>query len=608
MSAPTDLQAKLGRCTWQLLFSALVGWGLWASPIQGRAEATELGQRVLVVYNASDADSRAVATYYAERRAIPQANLCPVSAPSTVTLSWDQYTSTVKPAVQNCLNAVGPDNILYFVLTYRMPYRISGSSDLLRYALDSYLADIWDRYATKDFFPYPSRAQPYFVDSQSQGNVYKKFRSLADYRAASTALPIYSVWRLDAANAALAKGLVDKAIAAETSGLSGQACFDRRLGDIARVYDSSYGEGDWDLHRAAQFAEAAGFSVVEDAGPAEFGTPPAPDCPGAALYAGWYKLDSYNDAFSWNTGAIGFHLDSLSAADPRGGSNWSAKAIAKGITVTTGSVAEPYLEGLVRPGGAFRDLFQGANVGDAFLRNTRWLKWMILYLGDPLYRPFPDRLAPFDPPAPQASLALAPRYVVNGGSATGTVTLASPAPEGGTVVTLTSGRPAMVRMPASIAIAAGQRSATFTVGVAAVPFASNSVRTLVTAAGAGQNTLTVVPLLGGVVLHRKKAIGGERTTAIVLLNAPAPDGGAVVTLGDDSAFTSVSATLTVPAGATRGGFGVKSTPVSVVTPSVITARLNDAQASVTLELQPGQAAASRRPPAEPVATLRERPR
>src|SRR6185312_15598839 len=161
------------------------------------------------------------------------------------------------------------------------------------------------------------------------------------------------------------------------------------------IQDSSYGAGDWDLHRAADFARKAGFKVLEDANGEEFGTPPAPNCPNAALYAGWYSLNNYNDAFTWNTGAIGIHLDSASAYNPRTGTNWVANAVKRGITVTTGAMAEPMLNGLVHPSGTFRDLFQGANVGDAFLRNTNFLKWVILYIGDPLYRPFPQGLPPF---------------------------------------------------------------------------------------------------------------------------------------------------------------------------------------------------------------------
>ncbi len=54
--------------------------------------------------------------------------------------------------------------------------------------------------------------------------------------------------------------------------------------------------------------------VIEDPNYAEFGTAPAPlTCPNAALYSGWYNLNHYNNVFTWNTGAIGFHLDSASA-------------------------------------------------------------------------------------------------------------------------------------------------------------------------------------------------------------------------------------------------------------------------------------------------------
>jgi hypothetical protein len=66
----------------------------------------------------------------------------------------------------------------------------------------------------------------------------------------------------------------------------------------------------------------------------------------------------------------------------------------KGITVTAGAVDEPYLQGLPSPDVIFSALYKGANVGDAFLRGERWLKWMIINVGDPLYRPFPNGRMP----------------------------------------------------------------------------------------------------------------------------------------------------------------------------------------------------------------------
>ena len=165
--------------------------------------------------------------------------------------------------------------------------------------------------------------------------------------------------------------------------------------------------------------------MTQDFNTVEFGTSPAPlRCDNAALYAGGYSLNHYNDAFTWNPGAIGFHIDSASAYDPRGGTNWSANALIHGITVTSGAVSEPSQLGLPHPDGVFRNLFEGANAGDAFMRNTMWLKWTIMNMGDPLYRPFPAGFPAVT--APENSLALVPRYLVGGKSSTGTITLAVP--------------------------------------------------------------------------------------------------------------------------------------------------------------------------------------
>ncbi len=359
-----------------------------------------LSKRVLVVFNRTDGGSREVAKYYAKARGIPQENLCSIAPIETVRLSLKEYLAQVQAPVRKCLDKVGRNNILYIVFSYQTPYRLEvpGKTANTTFALDQYVADIWDQYAKPDF---PGRMlQPYYARAESKANTYQPFISFADYRAQNPTPLIYSVWRLDAANAKLAKGLVDKAVAAEKSGLKGEVCIDRRW-PLKTIEDSGYGAGDWDLHRAAAFAREAGFKVIEDDNGAEFGTPPAPDCPDAALYAGWYSLNNYNNAFTWNTGAIGIHLDSLSAWGPRSGPNWSANAIQHGITVTTGAVEEPGLAGLVHPSGTFRNLFEGANVGDAFLRNTAALKWEILYIGDPLYRPFPNGLPPFNGKSPK---------------------------------------------------------------------------------------------------------------------------------------------------------------------------------------------------------------
>lgn len=545
-----------------------------------------LATSVLVVFNAKLADSRAVAEHYALQRGIPSANLCPIAPASTTILPWAQYVASVKLPIQDCLNAVGPDAILYIVFTYLTPYKLKVASNTSTYALDSYVADLWDAVSTGDSWPYPAKAHPYFDNAQAQGNVYRRFTSLDVYRATPGAQRIYSVWRLDAANVALAKGLVDKAVAAERAGLTGRACLDRNRGAIEVLADSGYGAGEWDLHRAADFLRQAGWEVTEDEQSAEFGSPGAPDCPNAALYAGWYSLDHYNDAFGWNPGAIGFHVDSASAVDPRGGTNWSANALLRGITVTSGAVAEPYLEGLSRAGGVFRDLLQGANVGDAFLRNTRWVKWRVLNIGDPLYRPFPAGLPPFNPPPPRASLGISTRVVLNGAATRATVTLASPASSGGAVIPLASSQPHLLSVPATVTIEPGQRKAEFTVQSAADPLVTAATPVKITASGVAQNTIAVVPLLGALFASPKTFVGGGSTTGWVFLNGKAPAGGAAVSLASNSAAALVPARVVVPRGASQASFTVQSSVVGTATTVVVSASRNGALVTTKLVVEP----------------------
>jgi uncharacterized protein (TIGR03790 family) len=545
---------------------------------------------VLVVYNSSVPASVKLAKYYAERRGIPAGNLCAISPPSTTSLLWPQYVASVKAPIQKCLNTVGPQNILYIVFSFQTPFIVKSSNGRSFYAVDQYVADIWDQYAAQDPDPMPGKFHPYYDDAQSQGNVYQPFVSLAAYRAQPDALKIHSVWRLDGATAELAQGLVDKAMAAEASGLKGNACFDRNRGPIANVVDVGYGEGDWDLRKAATFAEMAGFKVIEDSNSAEFGTPPVPDCPNAAIYAGWYSLNHYNDAFTWNTGAIGFHLDSASALNPREGPNWAANAILKGITVTSGAVTEPYLAGLIRPGGTFRDLFQGANVGDAVLRNTRWLKWMIINLGDPLYRPFPNGLAPFNPPAPQASLAIASRHLLNGDATAARITLEKPAPPGGTIIKLISNMPKLVAVPESVVVPAGTTVALFPITTVTTPSVSADTTATITASGVGQNVVMVSPLLARLVVTPTSILSGTPATGSVLIRASAKAGGESVALKSDNPSVVVTEAVVVPRGANQATFTVRTAAVASATTASITATLNGATVKATISLQPPRGA------------------
>lgn len=464
-----------------LLLSAVLGWS-----------QTPLNERVLVVYNSAEPESRAVARYYIMRRGIAEKLSCKISVTNADYIKQEDFDFAVKAPIRKCLEEAGKQKILYIVFSYLTPYVVTFGNR--GFALDQLVADIWDEYLPPGGGG-TGKPHPYFGDAESEGSFYVPFQSLAAYRDSAGASNIYSVWRLDGANSNIAKGLVDKALFAEADRLKGIACFDRQDGDLDKVADASSGSGDWDIHQAAEFSNRAGFRVVEDDQPAEFGTAPAPArCDDAALYAGWYSLDHYNDVFSWAPGAIGIHLDSASATNPRRGSNWAANALLKGITVTSGAVAEPYLQGLPHPDQMVLYLFQGANVGDALLRSTRWLKWMIINIGDPLYKPFPHGLAPFNVPGFDLPwLAVVPQNITGGTAASIQFHQTVPAYKTGMAVSFKSDHPDLIVAPEILNIPAKMNTITFPI-ISHTVTSETVIRIWVTAGGSTKsNTLTLHP-------------------------------------------------------------------------------------------------------------------
>ncbi len=554
--------------------------------------ADPLAAKTMVVYATNSADSIAVKDHYTAARLI--SNVCPITLPNVAatSLSEADYNAFVRNPIRNCLTSVGRTNILYIVLAYIRPFHVDANNGQY-YALDSYLADAWDQYATQSFNIFPSAAHRYFADNQSQGNYNLPFQTFEAYRASPRSTLIYSVWRLDGATPSIANGLVDRATSAMNN-LTGAVCIDRR-NNLNFTSDFGFGGGEWDLHQAASFLGQAAFQVAEDSDDAEFGTSPAPlTCPSpagpVAFYAGWYSYNNYNGpgVFNFAPGSIGLHLDSFSAGDPRSGPNWVNNGLQAGVTVSSGAVNEPYLQGLTRAGGLARNLLEGANVGDAFLRNTRWLKWMILNIGDPLYRPFPiTGRAPFNPPAPTDSLLIAARELLGGAATTGTVTLATAAPVGGTIVTLSSQVSSAASVPSSVMIPAGARSATFPITTNAVTSTTAFSISATFGATVLKNTMAVLPLLSFMNFSRGSTSAGASVTGTVYLNGSAPAGGITVALtSSDTSAATVPASIFIPAGIGRGSFTIATSQVVTNKSTIITANHAGTATQETLTVLP----------------------
>lgn len=544
-----------------------------------------LNERVMVVYNSNSDSSHKVAKYYMAKRNIPKDNICKVDTNVNELEDASLYEPEVKKPIRACLEKLGRENILYIVFSFEMPYAANYGGHPA--SVDQLVADIWDEYAAPGVVGNQTADQPYFGKAQTQGNVYEPYVPFAKYRSQLGAKTIYSVWRLDGPTAQAAQSLVDKALYAEEHGLHGNGYFDIKS-EIDGVPDNGYGAGDWDIYQASQMAKRAGFAVTLDTKETEFGTAPSQmHCDNAALYAGWYSLAHYNDAFTWAPGAIGFHLDSASATNPRSGPSWVAGALQKGITVTSGSVTEPFLEGLVHPDQIFLYLFEGANVGDAVLRGTRWLKWMILNVGDPLYTPFPKGAGPYAPSAPKpiAWFGISPNNVVGEAKIRAQFMLAEKR-EAAVPAVFTSNNSELIILPPTISLPPAANGAQFEITLKEPQTPVNIIVKITAGNEHLSNTINLFPILSDLSLSQPAVRSSASLTGKVSTMLAAKEDGFVIKLSSSNPNVSVPAEVKIPAGAHTVTFPISAKTVPAEISANITAQLHNATKTAQLKVTP----------------------
>jgi uncharacterized protein (TIGR03790 family) len=206
--------------------------------------------------------------------------------------------------------------------------------------------------------------------------------------ATAQGFPILMVSRLDAPTPALAMQMVDRALAAEHSGLNGTVYIDTR-GIHAPPTLLSTAAYDQNMRELAElFRRVTSYPVVLEETERTFQAGAAPN---VAVYVGWYRLRAYEDAFTFNPGALGYHIasgEAISVHDPheRG---WCKNALERGITATLGPNREPYLDAFPLPGEFFGLLLTGKySLVEAYYLTTRYVSWRMILFGDPLYNPW----------------------------------------------------------------------------------------------------------------------------------------------------------------------------------------------------------------------------
>ena len=372
---------------------------------------------VLVIANRNAAKSSGLAVWYMEQRQIPKENLLLVFIADKETCSRDAYLKKIVPPVRRALEKNRKINAI--VTMYGLPLRISspGMTKEEQARMDRLAVQKKKFDALKE-----KNGQMTEEQKKTLSQVNKKIKQLKastdktasfdselmlvrkdeytlnfwlpnpfflPWRSQKTAIgksDVIMVSRLDGADPSIVKRIVNDSIEAETNGLSGTAYFDARWKDPGQKKVSGYGLYDKSIHNAANSLKEEGLNVVLDDRQDLF---QPGDCPNAALYCGWYSLANYVDAFTWEKGAVGYHIASSECATlKRKNSNvWCKKMLDNGIAATIGPVGEPYVQSFPMPEIFFDFLTKGKlSLVESYLVSLPYLSWKQVLVGDPLYR------------------------------------------------------------------------------------------------------------------------------------------------------------------------------------------------------------------------------
>src|SRR5262249_45232573 len=98
------------------------------SSIGNKCAEAQSAANVLLVVKSTSAASGSVSRYYAQRRGVPQDNVCPVTTSATESTSRAAYAAQIEQPIWQCIASLrSQDRILYIVLTKDVPIRISGT-------------------------------------------------------------------------------------------------------------------------------------------------------------------------------------------------------------------------------------------------------------------------------------------------------------------------------------------------------------------------------------------------------------------------------------------------------------------------------------------------
>ena len=355
-----------------LLFACLV--------MCGEAFA-QTAANILLLVNDNSADSKAIARYYAEKRNIPDTNVCHIRTREEASIPRDVFEREILQPVAEHLRTGGlQDRILYIVTTLGLPVVVAGdggpAGDMA--SVDSELALVY-RYLVTGRFPSYSRIEnPYFAVEFSADAFRPFIRRDFD---------IYLVTRLTGATAIDAALLVDRALATAAPG--------GFYFDLASAQQTLALE--WAQQAAAALIKAGCQATVENTGKV---------LESQTAVQGYLNQGTADANLAdriphlvWNAGALATVFDKATAAEwpeksaGAGPATVAARYVESGVTGFGAYVGDPAQDGYLRPQILFPAYASGYNLTEAFYAASRYVGWRQVIIGDPLASPYAKKTA-----------------------------------------------------------------------------------------------------------------------------------------------------------------------------------------------------------------------
>ena len=355
-------------------------------PADLRAQSPD---QVLLVINASSQASQAVADAYVAARKIPELHVVRLQVPVADEITRADYTRLVEtPVARTIARLRAQDRLHYIVLTKDVPLRIAGTTGRQGTigSVDSELALLYRKMTGRPVPPDGRIDNPYFLGDRPLAAA-KPF-SHADH-------DIFLVTRLDGFTA-------EQAVALATRGGA-------QLSDAGTILlDMKAGIDEIGNRWLDEAAKRLGEMGAGDRVRIERTSDVVRDAAGIIGYMSWGSSDpAVKDrrlGLGFLPGAIAASYVSTDArtmtAPPETWTfgDWNARqsyyvgspqslvgdTIAQGITGVAGNVAEPLLDGVVRPQILFPAWLSGFTLGEAFYLAMPHVGWQGVVFGDPL--------------------------------------------------------------------------------------------------------------------------------------------------------------------------------------------------------------------------------